>query len=245
MKKLKITIITATIFFLSILFHEGFAQNAEKTSNNSKSPQNTPVKKPRGFLEIHGGIGATYPYGKISGDGGQKEHISESTSTGFNAGYILGNNDIITLGVAYVKQTVEFERNYMNKLMLTSIKAKYLTIEPAYRLQYNSFYLGLGFYYAFPMGIWSRKNALNGEVTENLLYGDNLSQCKTTAGISLLGGFTFNINENSSINLGLKILAPVIPAYEYGQDSIKILNLSISASISQKISLPFNISFLD
>jgi len=228
-------VITACILFISI----PAIITAQETPAGTGKPVSESGTIQNGFLEIYGSRGITYPLGEISGDGGQKAHTGDSGAAGINTGYTIENRHIIYLGITALTQRFEIERNYMNKLMLTSVEAKFINFDLSYRFQEEWFYGGAGLYLGLPYGTWSRKNALDGEVTESLLYGDLKSACKKTTGLDLFCGLIFKLTDTSSFNTGLKILIPAAPAYESDQDSIKILDVAVTASVTQKFAVPF------
>ena len=220
--------ITLTCVLLLVIPCTVKAQEAVSTEKNKK-----------GFLEIYGARGFTYPFGDISGDGGQVSHIAGSRSAGINTGYEISSSHIIYLGITALTQTFEVERRYMNQLMLTSVEAEYINIDLSYRYQEKWFYAGAGLFCGIPSFTWSSKNALDGLVTENLLYGNLESSAKITTGLGLICGLTFEINDDFSLNTGLKLLIPVMPAYEHEQDRIYVLDAAICASVTHKFTVPF------
>jgi len=224
------------IFMLTIIPSMGFAS---KTKEPSKQVPIQTTSDRNGYLNIYGGRGFTYPMGDIAGDGGQKAHIADSDTAGISTGYIIRDKHIITIGISSRVQKIEIERNYQDKLMMTTVETRFINFDLAYRFQESWYYIGAGFYYGFPLGVWSRKNALDGEVTENLLYGDLETEAKNTMGMTLSTGLTFEISKNYYLNTGINILYPFTASYEANQDSIKVLDISICASISHK----FNFSF--
>lgn len=230
----KLLILTAFIH----LIISSIALSAQDASgkNEDKSVTGTGDK---GFLEIYGSRGFTYPFGDISGDGGQKARIADSSAAGINTGYEIIPGHIICLGVTTLTQTFEVERKYMNQLMLTSVEAEFINLDLSYRYQGEWYYAGAGLFLGIPGSTWSRKDALNGLVTENLLYGDMESACKITTGLNLFAGLTFAVSDTISLNTGLKIMVPFIPGYEHDQDSIYVLDVSICASVSHKFAVPF------
>jgi|GEM_PF-3351299 hypothetical protein len=230
----KLSILTAFIL-LVVLQAAAQAQNAaDNKDKTSKSASGD-----RGYFEICASRGLTYPFGDISGDGGQKAHIADSKSAGINTGYEIINSHIIYMGIAMLTQTFEVERKYMNKLMLTSVEAEFINLDLAYRYQGEWYYAGAGLFMGIPGSTWSRKNALNGIVTENLLYGDMKSACKITTGLELFAGLTFAVNNTISLNNGMIIMIPFIPDYKHGQDSIYVMDISICASVAYKFNVPF------
>lgn len=226
-----------TCIFLLIFIPAAIA--AQKLPEKKEKTVSEPDVKKNGFLEIYGSRGITYPLGEISGDGGQKAYFGDSSAAGINTGYEIADMHIIYLGVTMLTQRFEVERTYMNKLMLTSVEAKFFNFDLSYRFQEKLYYAGAGLYLGLPRGAWSRKNALNGEVTENLLYGNLESAARTTAGLDIFAGLTFAVNEDFSLNTGLKFLVPLIPAYKYDQDEIKILDISVCVSVTHKFAFPF------
>lgn len=233
-KLIRFSIITASLLIVFSPIQSAAQELTEKT----EIPSSESAAK-NGFLEIYGSRGITYPFGEISGDGGQKAYVGDSSSAGINTGYAIENSHIVYLGITSLTQRFEVERNYMDKLMLTSVEAKFLNFDLSYRFQEEWFYAGAGLYLGIPFGTWNRKNALDGEVTESLLYGDSKSACKNTIGLDLFSGLTFKLTENTSLNTGIKILVPFTPAYVSGQDSIKIFDAAVTASITQKFAVPF------
>ncbi|HOP64017.1 MAG TPA: hypothetical protein PK358_16455 [Spirochaetota bacterium] len=193
----------------------------------------------KGFLEIYCSRGFTYPSGEISGDGGQEARLSGSESAGINAGYTVSDRHIVHLGIGALNQRFEVERNYMGQEMLTSVEAKFMNFELSYRFQESWFYAGGGLYTGIPFGAWSRKNALNGTVTETLLYGSTEDAAQTTYGLLLFSGLTFDINNTLSLNTGVKFLLPVTPAYESDQDSIKIFDAAFCVAVAHKFNVPY------
>ncbi len=224
------TIISILFFILPVLM---LAQEIkpEDSSLNDK------VKS--GFLEIAACKGITYPFGEISGDGGQKALFADSEAAGINTGYIVKNNHYLYIGTAFTKMTFEVERTFMEQLMVSSIETTFINLDLSYKYQSKWFYAGFGFYRGFQYSTWSRKNALNGAVTETLLYGDYKSACKDIYGMEVFSGFTFQLNEDCFFNTGLKISIPFNAAYEYDQDAIKVLDAALSASVTQKFAIPF------
>lgn len=230
----KLSILTAFV----LLVISSTALSAQDASGKNEDKSATGIGD-KGFLEIYGSRGFTYPFGDISGDGGQKARIADSSAAGINTGYEIVNNHIIYLGITMLTQTFEIERKYMNQLMLTSVEAEFINIDLSYRFQEKWYYAGAGLFLGIPGSTWSRKDALDGLVTENLLYGDMESACKLTTGLNLFAGLTFAVSDTISLNTGLKIMVPFIPGYEHDQDSIYVLDVSICASVTHKFAVPF------
>lgn len=220
------------ISFLSTILPVAISADEIQVKDDTAVPEKK--SESGAFLDVYGCRGITYPFGDISGDGGQKALISSSETAGLNIGYDIYNGHILYLGISSVSQKVEVERIYMNTLMRTSVETKSINLDIAYRIQWEWFYTGFGFYYGIPYGTWSRKHALNGEVTESLLYGDLESASCNTVGMEIFAGVSIKIYDKSALNIGIRTLIPFTPIYKYDQDAIKVFDASICASVSHR-----------
>ncbi len=166
------------------------------------------------YASLFGAFGLSLPLGKIAGDGEQKGKPGKGFLLGGLYGYRFLPHHSAYVSVYYSQKEIVTEYSYMGQDARAVLNASFLDFALAYRGAYSIFYFEGGVYFGLVMPAWSRKEALNGSVSETLMYGSLKSRSSWEIGLLVGGGVQFPLSKSMDLQAGVEIHAPFKRVYE-------------------------------